>query len=1845
MSRVSDLVRQIRTAVYGRDVRESIASGIEQCYSDVMAAKTHGDAAEQQAALARTATDNANTAAALANTKASEAQTAAALANTKASDAQTAASNANRVAEKYDQITQAITDANTAASNATTKAGLADTAASTATDAANLANSKANAANSAAAAANQAASEIDSIIAEQNQTIRGLREAVSGKIDGGYIENGSLYLTSDGVTVAGPFAGIGGGGGGGGGGTADNDAVLTINFTDSVTSYTVAKGTAFSVRITWSSVEGEEGYEEPTGNGSLAVSVNGTLKTRMNVAQGIVTVHLTEYLDAGENQVAFQITDVYGNSRKKVMYVDALDLRLISSFDENIYNYGDIEFRYTPYGGNTEKTVYFIVDGQPESEAVTATITRYGREETQILPALSHGSHSLKVYYKVLVNGALAKSEELNYEIICVESGEHLPIIATSFHSTEVDQWSTVNIPYRIYTPDSLTSDLDIYVGDTKVQSLSGIDRSPDHSFSYRMAMDIPSNEDSIQVPITFQSGNATKIIVLTVNKVAASIETETANLAIHFTSQGRSNNEGNPAVWTSTEDSSTAVSAAFEGFNWLTDGWVTDTDGITVMRIPAGGRVTIPYHIFGTDFRRTGKTIEVEFATRSVRNYSTPTISCMSGGIGLSITPQDCNLISKERRLFTQYREGEHIRVSFVCEKDTPNRLMLVYINAIPSGVTQYPAANENFQQTIPVGLTLGCDDCITDIYNIRVYDNALTPNQVLNNWIADTQNGELMLQRFNRNNVYESEQVRISKLPSDLPYMILTAEQLPQYKGDKKKISGSFTYPQDTSLSFTFSGCEIDVQGTSSATYARKNYDMKFKSGFVMNDGTQASTYALDPSVIPFNRFVLKADVASSEGANNVELVKLYCDLTPFNTRERVANPKVRPGIFGFPIVVFWQDAATGDISFLGKYNFNLPKRAAAPYGYSGDMESWEFQTNNMDLMKFLTDYFDPTMKLDESSGTMKETWKYAYEARFPDDTWDNISKLQEFQSFVYSTYRANATGNALPSSVTYEGVTYTNDTAAYRLAKFRAEFGNYAEVNSFIFYYIFTELFLMVDSRAKNLFIGFTGSDTDPTKVQYIDRKAVAEPYDMDTALGNNNEGEMMRKGVDVDRAPYALEDEDTPMGARVFNGQESVLWNNLRDAFVTEIRQMYSSLRGSGLNYAAVVKRFEDHQKVWPEAIWIEDSWFKYIDPLISPEEGKAADGQYLKMMQGSKEEQRKWWLYNRFQYMDSKWSAGDARSKVITVRAYRTGTISVTPYADLYVVAQCGSVTVRQRAEQGIPISVTFPIDDVNDAETYVYSAEQIAELGDLSQLNIGYANFSAAIRLQNVKIGDASSSYENTRLNNVTFGSNPLLKKVDLRNCTSMGTGDQKGVDLSGCPGIEEAYFGGTKITSVSLANGCPIRILDLPGTVTDLTLQNTTKLTTLTCPSFANLTTLRLENPPDVIDVLDILGYGKPVAQQMAKGSRLRIIGFRMTGLSGYSDIEDFYDYLDEYTGIDDNGYNTEKPQIQGTIHVSSIIGTQIVSLKERYPYIDITADTVQAQIVYKDWEGENTLYTETVTQNGNGTYNGQPSHASTEQYVFTFAGWSQYPRSTTADANAQKNINNYRVLYAAYTTTLQKYTVRYLNSNNAVLQTFSNVEYGSSVPAYTGSTPTHPSESTMTFNGWNRNDTVVHGNIDFVAVYFDNNLPIFKYLKRTITDYESDTATKIGQHAFDGMTSLQTVETTATTIEQYAFNGCSNLTSVDLKATSGQVSIEANAFSSCNKLTALIIRSSTVATLASSSALPSAPFTVGEGAIYVPDNLVATYKAASGWSTYASRIYGISQYPVTDFSSTTDS
>lgn len=1263
-----------------------------------------------------------------------------------------------------------------------------------------------------------------------------------------------------------------------------------------------------------------------------------------------------------------------------------------------------------------------------------------------------------------------------------MESLNTTPIIATSFQDGTVAQYTTLAIPFTVYDPANLTAEVELSVNGSVV-SRQTVDRTQ-QIWSYRV-------DSAGDLALEISCGSASRTIALTVTASEMEIEAETEGLSLYLSSVGRSNTEENPGVWEYGD-----ICAVFSGFNFTSDGWQLDEDNIPVLRVSGDARLTIPVQPFGKDFRTTGKTIEIEFATRDVMNYDAVVLSCMSGNRGISITPQLATLRSEQKEITTRYKENEHLRLSFVVEKKAVNRLIYCYINGIMSGVVQYPA-DDDFAQTVPVDITIGSRDAAIDLYCIRVYDNDLTRHQVLNNWIADTQVVETMLERYSRNHVFDAySQIVISQLPKDLPYLVLDGTELPQYKGDVKTMSGYYTDPVNGSKSFTFSGAEVDVQGTSSQYYARKNYKIKFKGGFVDPSGNTQETYKLRPDSVPTNTFTFKADVASSEGANNVELARLYEDTCPFRTAPQKQDSRIRQGIDGFPIVVFWYDGE--NTSFIGKYNFNFDKATPEVFGFAEGDESWEILNNTSDRVLW---------KDDDYSGT---DWQGDFEARYPKDYADPAN-LSELAAWLKSTDQSAATGDKLTVNRTFDGVLYTTDTAAYRLAKFKSEFAQHFEKDAVLFYYLFTELFLMVDSRAKNMFPTFMAGS-----------KWFSLPYDFDTAIGINNEGALVFS--------YNLEDIDhTESGADIYNGQQSVLWINVRAAFFEDIKAMYQKLRSNGtLSFPVTEQRFEEHQAKWPEAVFNEDAYFKYLQPLI--EQNTAS---YLTMLQGSKAEQRKWWLYNRFRYLDSKYNAGDALTDVVTLRGYAKDDITVTPYADIYATVKYGSYLVQQRANRNVAYTLACPLSNVNDTEIYIYSASQLQSIGDLSGLMVGYADFSMATRLQSLKVGDAADNYSNGNLTELYLGNNTLLRTLDIRNCPNL----KQAVDVSGCTNIEHLYFEGTAVTGVQLPNGGILKTLHLPETVTNLTIRNQTGITDFVIGGYDNISTLRLENVSEVFDLWEIL-------HSIPAGARVRVTGLERS-FENAADILAFYDRLDTMRGLDENGNNTDKAQISGIFTIAELTNDELAEMRERYPNIRIQYEHTHSNVYFYDDSGNTLLKTVTVYDGEDAAYSGSnPTKASTAQYSYSFSGWS-LTAGGAANANALKAVVSDRNVYAAFTSTVRKYTVRFYNGTT-LAQTVSEVPYGSNA-SYTGDTPAKTDvekPEDYEFTGWNPSPNGITGNTDCYAQYRFIGYISVGIVERSISgDYSNDRVTTVGAYAFQNCSGLTSVSfPNVTSIGDYA-------------------------------------------------------------------------------------------------------
>lgn len=1530
------------------------------------------------------------TAAAQSAQNAAMAKTDAETAQGKAETAQGLAEAAQRASETAQGLAEA---AQTAAETAQGLAEGAQTAAETAQGKAETAQ---DAAETAAETAQELAAELD---------VEQIHAELALKADNLFFntEDNLLYLTSNGEIIGDGVKVITEGGGGGGGSSYEYKMTLTNLLPSRL--LTVAENTPVNLQFAYSSVDEDE-YADGDGVGSIIV--NDVNKATFSAPQGDNTVDISNYLTTGTNTVKVKITNSEDNTKTLTYTVTVVALRLTTTFDQMATYSGSVEFSYTPSGVG-EKTVHFIMD---DVELDTAIVTSNNRSQTFTIPAQDHGAHIFEVYATMTVEGLNVRSNTLTVGMMWIDPESLVPIILCPFAVTEARQGETLTIPFMVYDPLSETATVTRQIIDENEDVYATSEISVGRTAQSWSVNDYPAGDTVFK--LTCGSVSVSKTVE--VEEHSIDIEPITDGLALEFSAQGRSNGEANPASW-----SDHGYSATFDGFGWSTaDGWLDDASGNTALRFLPEDTMTIPFKPFESDARTTGFTVECEFATRDVQDYDAIVFSCFADGRGFRIGSQSAELKSEQSSVSMQFREDAHVRVCFVVENRNQNRLVYIYINGIMCGVSQYPT-NDDFSQPTPVGLTIGAESCGLDLYRVRMYSKGLTKNEQLDNYIYDRPTLAAKEAAYRRNDVLNvSEEVDVTKIPPTLPYMIFECAELPQYKGDKKTgINVTYVDQAHPEHSFSANGVEMDVQGTSSAGYPIKNYKPKFKKGFDMTQsGEHTSKFKLKSDSIPVSTFCLKADFASSENANNVELVSFYEQSCPYTTPPQEDDDRVRQGIEGIPIIVFWQDLQ-GNVSFIGKYNFNNDKSTAEVFGFNADYpnaESWEFRNNTSNRCLFkASDYSD-------------DSWLNDFEGRYPEES-TNFTQLKRVTDWVVSTDR---------------DAVDTPEEKAARLAKFASEFETYFVKSATLFYYLFTEVFLMIDSRAKNMFL-----------TTYDGTHWLPIPYDFDTAIGINNEGVL--------NFDYDLEDTDTLDNANVFNGQTSVLWNNVRDAFGSEIKAMYKTLRSGGVfNYAHVKEMFDEHQSVWPEAIWNEDAYVKYLQPYLLKNEN------YLSMLQGSKESQRDWWLFNAFKYRDSKYQAGDALSTFITLRCYALGDITVTPYSHIWPCIKYGSYTVTQRGKRNTAYTLVNPMDQMNDTEVYIYSADRIKDVGDLSGLQVGYANFAAATKLQTLKLGDGTVGYENTNLKELYVGNNELLKTVDIRNCTALGTDAQKSVDLSGCASLETVLAQGTALSGITLPNGGHLTELRLPATLTNFTILNHKSLETLEFEGLDYLTTIRIENTPAVqFDAL---------VDAAGSLNRVRLINVSWNAESAEA-LEATIDKLKTCIGMDASGNNTPHAVVTGRVDVPSISYELYNEIKTEFPELSISVNGEGLFTVI--FMNGSTVYDRQIVQEGGDatTPSGTPTKAATAQYTYTFTGWSPSYTNITSD----------KTIFAQYSQTARTYTVKFYNGST-LLQTVNNVPYGGTA-TYTGETPTDPSGGD--FLGFQPTGANITGDTNCYAVF----------------------------------------------------------------------------------------------------------------------------------------------------------
>lgn len=1338
-----------------------------------------------------------------------------------------------------------------------------------------------------------------------------------------------------------------------------------------------------------------------SGSGTVKYYVDSILKATNIISTGKIYFDISPYITTtGNHVVEVVVSNTSGGSASLTYVINVISLSITSIFNDSEFYTGDITFRYTPYGA-FEKTIHFKIDG---NEISTATVTASGVQQTQLISALSHGAHILEVYSVASVGGVTITSNTLRYVIISYETGNNNIIIAADFITTSTVEGTILNIPYRVYNPAALTTATELYINEELKSSLI-----VDRNLHYWNLLQYPTGS----VSFTIKAGTNTKSFTVQVEQSEVQVQPVTEDMELYLTSAGRSNYESVDKDKWVYED----VISTLTDFNWLSNGWILNEEGEVVLRVTGDARVNIPYKLFQNDARNNGMTLEVEFKSLNVNDMDTTLLSCVESNIGLKITPQKVTFSSELMNetlgsaIVNDYKDNEKIRVSFVVEPRIANKLIYVYINGVCSGITQYDDV-DNFTQSSPVDITIGSNDAGIDLLTIRKYDVALTSQQILNNYIADTNLMYKKVALYNKNNIFDAySNVDYSEIINRIPCLTIIGD-LPLVKGDKKKVSIIYENRQDPERNIPLtSDIGIDVQGTSSQYYPRKNYKLKFPMTYLLRGELESK---------PEKVFTFKADYMESSHAYNTGNARIINGMmketAPIPPQE--TDPLIRTTIDGFPCVIFHRTDVDSPLECMGAYNFNYDKDCPDTFGQKDGVECWEFCDNSAPRCNFLTWDHERLVSSD-------------FEARYPDLDADDPEATVNLQRVIEWTASCNGD-----------------------VQKFKNEVADYWILPGLLAYYCIAITLGMTDSMAKNLFIeSFDGNHWYPIF------------YDMDTAYGLNNEG--------VVAFDYGIEFKDAyGESGHAFNGHQSVLWSMLELAFPDEIKQMYKDLRSNGLDYNSIVDIFINKQiDPIPEALYNYDANFKYLQPLYN--EGI---GTYLYLAQGTREHHFKWWLDNRFSYLDSKYMGNEYMDDYATMRLYTpTGTLPVpangaftlTSAVDQYLTIKFGAEIVAVRSTKGTPTLITPISSGFNDTETIIYGASNIAEIGELANKYAGTVDMSKATRLTKLIIGSSVAGYKNTNLHGLFLGNNTLLRELNVVNCTNLGGT----LNINGCLGIEKVYATNTAITSVLLPVGGNLKILKLPATIVNLSILNHAAITDLTLQGYTNLTALRIENCPTV-DILDI----------MTRATNLQRV--RLIGVDLIVDDETFLENLKAYKGINENGNFTDSAVITGHIHINATGENTVNALRLYYPDLEITCTTYlkECTVTFVNYDG--TVLEEQYVIEGGSCSNpvtrladpiDTPLKPSDPQYSYTFSSW----------LGTFTNVYTDRTITAQYTSTTRSYDVKFYNGET-LLQTVTTL-YGVSAVF----TEEYPTKAGYLFGGWDPTPIGITGPTNCYATF----------------------------------------------------------------------------------------------------------------------------------------------------------
>ena len=687
----------------------------------------------------------------------------------------------------------------------------------------------------------------------------------------------------------------------------------------------------------------------------------------------------------------------------------------------------DVNIPFTAKGTSGEKNIYYRINGgQPYTLGLSAGSGVQQKNVTVALSEMREGMNVVEAYALHENSGVVS---EIHY-LTLLKAGEGVTAYAGMMFNhraagfqrdwkhpvLEAEQFTAWNFTYAGY-------DRDAYTARVKVTSRGSVVKEDllqrGETGSY--------GRTNVNVePLDYRVSCGDAVLEVRVNTTShPDIEATLAPDAVcTFDAFGRSNTENNPESWVSGDkrmefrDVLWSVNEYGAGSGWHKDRLLLAGGAGMTLTADGGYR---PFNEAdkpeGFAIRDVGMTLEIEYSTANVTDTDAELITCLGtlqngNRYGLVVTPEEAKFLTGvvteamdagqvlryEDSVGTKFEPGKNIRITYVfypdVETNEQRTLIGFYVNGEESAASKWL---DKVSFDIRSQLEFKSEGADLNVKSVRIYNKALTSDEVLNNYIVDRNHledadGEPGVRSLDEDNrvLNEGDTVSMEKLmglmkkrrnsilvligtgsvgsevpsESDTLNVMDALAQLNNKKANKLCREVRFYNGENRALDWIARDIYLRIQGTSSVNYARKNlrfYFQKTASGYtarmsygeIDGNGQQSNPTAtegkknlfrLRDNSVGAKLACAKCDFSDSSMTTNTGGAKFIHDgmkemgiLTPAQQyaadHADTCKEDIRSAIDGLPCDLFVAKSVDEDLTYYGQYNMNNEKSDSYP------------------------------------------------------------------------------------------------------------------------------------------------------------------------------------------------------------------------------------------------------------------------------------------------------------------------------------------------------------------------------------------------------------------------------------------------------------------------------------------------------------------------------------------------------------------------------------------------------------------------------------------------------------------------------------------------------------------------------------------------------------------------------------------------------------------------------------------------------------------------------------------------------------------------------------------------